>query len=85
MKLLTIISVDTDITTVHIFCLQQILEKNGKISEKKHTRCGNKETGLLLLLTSDHGDDEEEGRALTCRLPSTVTQRFIHAHQLVWP
>ena len=30
-----------------------------------------------------HVDDEEEGRALTCRLPSTVTQRFIHAHRLV--
>ena len=49
------------------------------------TRCGNKETGLLLLLISDHVDDEEEGRALTRRLPSTVTQRFIHAHRLVWP
>ena len=49
------------------------------------TRCGNKETGLLLLLISGHVDDEEEGRALTRGLPSTVTQRFIHAHRLVWP
>jgi len=31
MKLLTIICVDTDITTVHIFCLHQILHYNGKI------------------------------------------------------
>jgi len=43
--------------------------------------CGNKETGLLLLLISGHVDDEEEGRALTRGLPSTVTQRFIHAHR----
>ena len=50
-----------------------------------YTRCGNKETGLLLLLISGHVDDEEEGRALTRGLPSTVTQRFIHAHRLVWP
>ena len=49
------------------------------------TRCGNKETGLLLLLISGHVDDEEEGRALTRGLPSSVTQRFIHAHRLVWP
>jgi len=48
------------------------------------TWCGNKETGLLLLLISGHVDDEEEGRALTRRLPPTVTQRFIHAHRLVW-
>jgi len=48
-------------------------------------RCGNKETGLLLLLISGHVDDEEEGRALTRGLPSTITQRFIHAHRLVWP
>ena len=48
-------------------------------------RCGNKETGLLLLLISSHVDDEEEGRALTRGLPSTVTQMFIHAHRLVWP
>jgi len=48
------------------------------------TRCGNKETGLLLLLISGHVDDEEEGRALTRGLTSTVTQRFIHAHRLVW-
>ena len=34
------------------------------------TRCGNKETGLLLLLISGHVDDEEEGRALTRGLPS---------------
>jgi len=50
-----------------------------------NTRCGNKETGLLLLLISGHIDDEEEGRALTRGLHSTVTQRFIHAHRLVWP
>jgi len=50
-----------------------------------YTRCGNKETRLLLLLISGHVDDEEEGRALTRGLPSTVTQRFIHAHWLVWP
>jgi len=50
-----------------------------------YTRCGNKETALLLLLISGHLDDEEEGRALTRGLPSTVTQRFIHAHRLVWP
>jgi len=49
------------------------------------TRCGNKETGLLLLLISGHVDEEEEGRALSRWLPSTVTQRFIHAHRLVWP
>jgi len=49
-----------------------------------YMRCGNKETGLLLLLISGQVDDEEEGRALTRGLPSTVTQRFIHAHQLVW-
>jgi len=48
-------------------------------------RCGNKETGLLLLLISGHVDDEEEGRALTRGLPSTVTQTFSHAHRLVWP
>jgi len=48
------------------------------------TRCGNKETGLLLLLISGHVDDEEEGRALTRGPPFTVTQRFIHAHRLVW-
>jgi len=51
----------------------------------QHTRCGNKETGLLLLLISGHINDEEEGRALTRGLPSTITQRFIHAHRLVWP
>jgi len=34
MKLLTIISVDTDITSVHIFYLHQILDKNVKISKK---------------------------------------------------
>ena len=51
----------------------------------RNTWCGNKETGLLLLLISGHVDDEEEGRALTRGLPSTVTQRFIHAHRLVWP
>ena len=50
-----------------------------------HTSCGNKETGLFLLLISGHVDDKEEGRALTRGLPSTVTQRFIHAHRLVWP
>ena len=50
-----------------------------------YTRCGNEETGLLLLLISGQVDDEEEGRALTRGLPSTVTQRFIHAHRLVWP
>jgi len=50
-----------------------------------NTWCGNKETGLLLLLISGHVDDEEEGRTLTRGLPSTVTQRFIHAHRLVWP
>ena len=50
-----------------------------------NTRCGNKETGLLLLLISGHVDDEEEGRALTRGLPCTVTQKFIHAHWLVWP
>jgi len=49
------------------------------------TRCGSKETGLLLLLISGHVDDEEEGRALTHGFPSTFTQRFIHAHRLVWP
>jgi hypothetical protein len=49
------------------------------------TRCGNKETGLLLLLISDHVDDEEEGRKLTRGLPSTATQRFIYAHRLVLP
>ena len=49
------------------------------------TRCGNKETGLLLFLISGHVDDEEEGRALTRGLTSTVTQRSIHAHRLVWP
>jgi len=48
-----------------------------------YTRCGNKETGLLLLLISGHVDDEEEGRALTRELPSIVTQRFIHVHRLV--
>jgi len=52
---------------------------------ERYTRCGNKETGLLLLLISGHVDDEEEGRALTRGLPSTVTHRFIHAHRLVWP
>jgi len=50
----------------------------------KCMRCGNKETGLLLLLISGHVDDEE-GRALTRGIPLTVTQRFIHAHRLVWP
>ena len=49
------------------------------------TRCGNKETGLLLLLISGHVDDEEEGRAFTRGLPSIVKQMFIHAHRLVWP
>jgi hypothetical protein len=49
------------------------------------TRCGNKESGLILLLISGHVDDEEEGRTLTRGLPSTFTQRFIHAHPLVWP
>jgi len=53
--------------------------------KSRATWCGNKETGLLLLLISGHVDDEEEGRALTRGLPSTVTQRFIHAHRLVWP
>ena len=48
------------------------------------TRCGNKETELLLFIFG-HVDDEEEGTALTRGLPSTVTQRFIHAHPLVWP
>ena len=33
------------------------------------TRCGNKETGLLLLLISGHVDDEEEGRALPVDFP----------------
>jgi hypothetical protein len=32
----------------------------------------NKETGLLLGLISGHVDDEEEGRAITRGLPSTV-------------
>jgi len=50
-----------------------------------YTKCGNKETGLLLLLISGHVDDEEEGRVLTRGLPSIVTQSFIHAHRLVWP
>ena len=50
-----------------------------------YTWCGNKETGLLLLLISGHVDDEEEGRALTRGLPSTFTQSFIHVHRLVWP
>jgi hypothetical protein len=49
------------------------------------TRCGTKETGVLLLLISGYVDEEEEGRALTCGLPSTVTQRFIPAHRLIWP
>ena len=48
-------------------------------------RGGNKETGLLFLLISGHVDDDEEGRALTRGLRSTVTQRFIHAHRLFWP
>ena len=61
------------------------LPTNIYIHIRIHTRCGNKETGLLLLLISGHVDDEEEGRALTRGLPSTVTQRFIHAHRLVWP
>ena len=51
-------------------------------SNAGYTRCGNKETGLLLLLISGHVDDEEEGRALTRGLPSTM---LIHAHRLVWP
>jgi len=55
------------------------------VIDKQDTRCGNKEPGLLLLHISGHVDDEEEGRALTRGLPSTVTQRFIHAHRLVWP
>ena len=71
-----------------------IQSKNDKTHEEsvynyevvlQNTRCGNKETGLLLLLISGHVDDEEEGRALTRGLPSTVTQRFIHARRLVWP
>jgi hypothetical protein len=49
------------------------------------TKSGNKEPGLLLQSISGHVDDEEEGRALTHGLPSTVTQSFIHAHWLVWP
>jgi len=49
------------------------------------TWCGNKETGLLLLLIFGHVDDEEEGRALTRGRPSTFTQNFIHVHRLVWP
>ena len=52
---------------------------------KSLTTCGNKENGLLLLLISGHVDDEEECRALTRGLPSTVIQSFIHAHRLVWP
>jgi len=52
---------------------------------QRTTWCGNKETGLLLLLISCHVDDEEEGRALTRGTPSTFTQIFIHLHQLVWP
>ena len=49
------------------------------------TWCGNKETGLLLLLISGQVDDEEEGRGLTRGLSSTFTQSFIHVHRLVWP
>ena len=63
---------------------EQKLQKVLHVS-RAYTRCGNKETGLLLLLISGHINDEEEGRALTRGLPSTVTQRFIHAHRLVWP
>jgi len=55
------------------------------IGDSLCTWCGNKETGLLLLLISGHVDNEEEDRVLTRGLPSTVTQRFIHAHRLVWP
>jgi len=61
-----------------------VLLRMGEIIAR-NTWCGNKETGLLLLLISGLVDDEEEGRALTRGLPSTVTQRFIHAHRLVWP
>jgi len=46
------------------------------------TRCGNKETGLILLLISGHVDDEEEGRALTRGLPSTVTTK-VHSRASV--
>jgi len=61
--------------------------KNSTYPAPLYTRCGNKETGLLLLLISSHVDDEEEGRALTRGLPSTITQRFMHVHWLVrlWP
>ena len=51
----------------------------------QNTWCGNKETGLLLLIISGHVDDEEEGRALTRGLPSTFTQSFIHVDRLAWP
>ena len=64
---------------------RQILRKRCGPINIDNTRCGNKEIRLLLLLISGHVDDEEEGRALTRGLPSTVTQRFIHVHRLVWP
>ena len=63
----------------------KVWEKDDIVNEDTaHTRCGNKETGLFLLLISGHVDDEVEGRALTRGLPSAVTQMFIHAHRLVW-
>jgi len=68
--------------SVYFYYIWYIEKFKGKII---HTRCGNKETGLLLLLISGQVDDEEEDRALTHGLPSTVTQRFIHAHRLVSP
>ena len=71
-------SLEREVTEVEMFAFLALILQMG------HTRCGNKETGLLLLLISGHVDDEEEGRALTHGLPSTVTQRFIHAHRLVW-
>ena len=59
--------------------------KNPTYPAPLYTRCGNEETGFLSLLISSHVDDKEESSALTRGLPSTVTQRFIHAHRLVWP
>ena len=38
-----------------------IKEKSYQSTHYSHTWCGNKETGLLLLLISGHVDDEEEG------------------------
>ena len=61
------------------------LQKKYYSSKSKYTRCGNKETGFLLLVISGQVDDEEEGRELTRGLHSTVTQRFIHGNRLVWP